>query len=373
VCIPPKGKGKGKDADGSKGKGKDKGKGKGKWALESDGARNVKAPSESGVASEVSSSAGAKHNAWERRRLVRSTDKPAPHAVDVDAMQSDPDGTQARELLEQMDTVQAMLNSLQGRSDAYSEATKATLTQELQSLRIKKTQMKSLDDQVTILENLVSRRTSILSDAELEMTAARNARDKAQDTLKEAEAQLAQVREAKAREDAARVSPQTADISAPEVTLSSARQMATLLPSDKAVIFAECLGLLSQMLEQHQETAAPVTMETQAAEAAWPQSATHGGYGDGLSSSHAHASSCAPRDPCGSQASQGVGKGAAVRDPYGSPRGRPRAMSVPASPQQPGRSRSNSRKRLRGKQPQPEGFALDHHFSRAPHQGTVPG
>ena len=123
-------------------------------------------------------------------------------------MESAADGSQARELLEQMDTVQAMLNFLQGGPDAHSEATEATLTQELQSLRIKKTQMKSLDDQLIIVENLVSRRTSSPSgaEAELALVEACSVRDKAQETRKEAEAQLANVKETKAREDAAKIS-----------------------------------------------------------------------------------------------------------------------------------------------------------------------
>ncbi len=73
---------------------------------------------------------------------------------------------EGQELLEGMDTVQGMLNSLAGRSDAYTLATREHLEKEMASLRIQRTKTKSLTAQISVLEGLISRRTSATAEAE---------------------------------------------------------------------------------------------------------------------------------------------------------------------------------------------------------------
>ena len=72
-----------------------------------------------------------------------------------------------------------MINALKGRTDEYSMKCKAGLECDPHALRIRKTKLKPLDDQHSILEAFVEKRTTM-----------------------EAQQQLLQVREQKAAEDA---------------------------------------------------------------------------------------------------------------------------------------------------------------------------
>ena len=58
-------------------------------------------------------------------------------------------------ILTRMDTVQALLNSLVGRTDTMSMETTTQLQKEMTSLRIRRTKLKPLSTQVTVLEKLV--------------------------------------------------------------------------------------------------------------------------------------------------------------------------------------------------------------------------
>ena len=74
---------------------------------------------------------------------------------------------ESMELRERMDTVQALLNSLQGRSDALSMSTKESLGREMSELRIRCTKSKPIAAQVVVLEGLVSRKQKALAEAQL--------------------------------------------------------------------------------------------------------------------------------------------------------------------------------------------------------------
>ena len=368
VCIPPKGKGKSK-GDGGKGKNGIGGKGDAPQKRErnsSVGKGRGSAGSDAGSAK--SSSPANVQTVWQRRAAAAA-------AVDGEPAV---DGAEGVDLSEKMDTVQAMLNSRAGREDDYSLATRKQLDAEMSALRIKKTQLKPLTAQVSVLEALVGRRQASVAMAEATLTEAQQKLDTLRQDLCVATAQLASVKEAAAKEDAmkTRGAPNTNSV------IDQATQMSSLLPPDKAAAFAECLSLLSQLVSGK---APDVTMNATAPTTQLPglQEANRdtevldveAPAGADAVSGHGHGLQAVDGSQDGALSFGAVaqrGKGAVHRDPYGSPPPRQgRAMSVPASPAE-RRSRSTSRTRPRCKQPAPwEG--LQHYFSQPIQQGTEPG
>ena len=268
-----------------------------------------------------------------------------------------------------MDTVQALLNSLAGRNDAYSAATRGTLEKELGSLRIQRTKTKSLTAQVAVLEALISRRTSSIAEAECAILEAQQHCSTLKQELAEVSAQLLTVQALKMQEDVAKVPPLVANALGPISLLTHAQGMSALLPPEKAALFSECIGLLAQiMAPQVGAPSAPapavmIDLVTQSAtEAAMDASlfafgtpeqlhmhgfASSGSASAAASSSAPAASSFAPVAP--------TGKGShliATGDPDGrttSPARRGRAQSAAPSPQQRSRSTSIGGRRLRCK------------------------
>jgi hypothetical protein len=271
---------------------------------------------------------------------------------------------EAKELLERMDTVQALLNSLAGRNDAYSAATRGTLEKELGSLRIQRTKTKSLTAQVAVLESLISRRSSAIAEAESAILEAQQHCSTLQQELAEANSQLLVVQALKMQEDVAKVPPLVANALGPISMLTHAQEMSALLPPDKAALFSECIGLLAQIMapqlqqqqQQHQQQqqqqqtvtidlVAQAAAEAPAAAAAAASAAMDASlftyfpsFGSAAASSAAATSSFSPVTP--------TGKGShmiAASDPYAratSPERRGRTQSTAPSPQQ--RSRSSS-------------------------------
>ena len=95
-----------------------------------------------------------------------------------------------------------MLNSVKENTDDYSVGVRKTMEKELQALRIQKTKLKPLDDQIDVLENLVARRTSIVEEAQQEMKNAQLHVQESVQALSVAKEQLMQVKNMKASEDA---------------------------------------------------------------------------------------------------------------------------------------------------------------------------
>ena len=83
-----------------------------------------------------------KANVWQRRSQAQSQGN-----SEADG-ENDPNAEEAAILLERMDTVQALLNSLAGRMDPLSVDTTKSLQAELSALRIKKTKLKPLRAQL---------------------------------------------------------------------------------------------------------------------------------------------------------------------------------------------------------------------------------
>ncbi len=391
VCIPPKG--------GGKGKGKKqvsstasaprqaplaasappKGKGAGNPAAPSQPKRE---PRDSSAGSVRSSGAGMNGTFWqkrlaaakERERSTPKVDPPAPPSVatpmESEEAPASKESEEAQELLEQMDTVQAMLNSLAGRHDPYSAASREHLEKELGSLRIQRTKTKSLTAQVAVLEALVARRTAAILEAEDAILEAQQHCQTLRQELTDVTAQLSNVVALKMQEDVSKVPPLVANALGPISLLSHAQEMAAMLPKDKAAIFSECIGLLAQMIApQVGAPSAPSptvvvdlvsqSMATEAQSAANMDASLFAfgtsGFASTSGQQSAAASSSGPATASTYGAMVPTGKGShltATSDPYGrttSPVRRGRAQSAAPSPQQRSRSTSIGGRRLRCK------------------------
>ena len=77
------------------------------------------------------------------------------------------------DLMERMETVQALLNSPSGRQDELSIKTRTDLERELTQLRIKKTKTKSWPAQITVLEKAILSKTSAMEACEQTIANAR--------------------------------------------------------------------------------------------------------------------------------------------------------------------------------------------------------
>ena len=243
--------------------GKGKGKGKADAQLGSPAKAGTGEPTslsegESLYASSSRSGAGYS-NAWQKRRMnrrvVRSSDgakeeSPA-HASSEDAANQSQVSDQAKSLSDKMETVQALITSLKGRTDDYSSQARAQLEQDLNRLRILKTQLKPLTDQSSILEALVEKRSSQLTQAEQDVQTAISTMEEAKQSLMVAKEQLAQVHAAKAREDQL-IQAQKADMQLPDnqKSVEKMKDLVCLLPVEHAGAFGECLNLLSGLLQQ---------------------------------------------------------------------------------------------------------------------------
>jgi hypothetical protein len=273
-----------------------------------------------------------------------------------------------------MDTVQAMLNSLAGRQDPYSAASREHLEKELGSLRIQRTKTKSLTAQVAVLEALVARRTSAILEAEGAILEAQQHCQLLRQELTQVTAQLATVVALKVQEDVSKVPPLVANALGPISMLSHAQEMAAMLPKDKAAIFSECIGLLAQMIAPQMgapsaspptvvvDLVSPQSMAPAAQSTTTPQTdasgftfGSPGWSSSSLSGQHSAAASSSGPATASSFAMVPTGKGShltATSDPYGrtaSPTRRGRAISAVPSPTQRSRSVSVGGRRLRSK------------------------
>ena len=150
-------------------------------------------------------------------------------------------------IFEKMDVTQAMLNSLNGRSDAWSVQCRAKLTAELSQLRIQRTLKKSLTVQKQVLERLMVSRASILEEAETKMEEAIQAKNDAQLALDSSVQQLREIHKKIVVEDQNRIAAKQAEVvtqPAPMAAITNVKLMATLLPPDAANAFVKCLEII---------------------------------------------------------------------------------------------------------------------------------
>ena len=366
-CIPPKGSGKKSWQSGSYGSywnqwpvqsgqslsssqsNQAVGKGRGTTRSPSVGSQQTSIVSVSKL--NQSQSPASSGNFWQRRKLNNQMGSSVDQVESVNGDAKDVD-IDAASLMEKMDTLQAMINSLKNRTDPSSLEMRQGLEKELQNLRIQKTSLKSLSDQALVLESLIQRRQNSLEEAERVLMEQTLSRDQVKQELEDAKVQLQSVLEQKAVEDAARFPNGQKQVATGDV-FQSAQEMASMLPSDKASVFVECLGLLAQFMKQNSQSNADKDKGQMDVEENGGSSAPSTDF---------------PQVPTMPFAAAPTTPGGAVSDPYGggragSPPRKGRARSLEASPTQ-ARSRSFSGrgKRLMGKQSIPG--EQDHHFSR---------
>ena len=94
-----------------------------------------------------------------------------------------------------------MIHALKGRTDEYSMKCKAGLECDLHVLRVRRTKLKPLVDQTSILEALVEKRSSTFTQSEEGVQKAIAEMESARQSLMVAQQQLLQGKEQKARED----------------------------------------------------------------------------------------------------------------------------------------------------------------------------
>jgi hypothetical protein len=267
-CVPPKGSGKSSWSSGSGSYGSYWNQ----WPSQSQSSQskgNQSAPSGKGLGNSRSSSVGSHQvtsaaasganakNFWQRRKFFNS--QSTVNVEQESIVNGDKDAeSEANSLMEKMDTLQAMINSLKSRTDQCSVEMKNGLEKDLLNLRIQKTQLKSLADQALVLETLILKRTTSLEEAERILMEQTASRDQIKQELVDAKSQLQSVLEQKSIEDAARfpngVNGQQQ--MSPGNLFKDAQEMASMLPSDKATVFVECLSLLAQLMKQEKQDSA---------------------------------------------------------------------------------------------------------------------
>jgi hypothetical protein len=332
---------------GAKGNGKDQGNGKGQGSNGQIGKVNGKT---------------VEPNFWQRRRAKAELATPTKDGENVIVITTeDPKQQEVNEILDRMNTVQAMISSLAGKQDNFSNTLRQQLTDELQNLRIKKTKTKSLEDQQEVLTNLVESRKESIEKAQIELDKAMDRKEKANVALAEAESALLAVNLQIDEED----TTMNNDIGCiPESFVSQAQLLANKLPVDKVGVFNECMNMLQQILASVQVKEDPLVKTEDSKMVATTMTTTTlvgqkvdmGGNNGNVGNMGAAMAGTQPT--CTDMLSFQFG---AKSDPYTgvcTPRRglrRARSLEPPGSPGMDGdRSRSNSiNRRLRGKQPVP--------------------
>lgn len=339
-CVPPAGQGAAKGgASGGKGSGKSGGGHAGGKGAKSMG----KGAYSKGTAAGVSpvKPASRNPNAWQRRMQAGEAakqhasklmaDAAADDCIDIDDVEN-AEETEAQNLMEEMDTLQAMLNSLNGKQDSHAVSARAMLEKDLKNARIRKHQLKSLDAQMTIQEARVERLQGQCSIAEQKVEEATSYLMEVQSSLSEAQRTLDKVREAKETEDHAKTANNAPIVQEqqpqPQAVLETVQGWAQLLPPEKVNGFAECLQMIMNMVQ------APPQQQVE-----------HAVSNDSLRHVPQGLSFCGAGSSCGARSSfsraplEDVSNGYVRHDPYmESPSRRTRAHSAGQA-----RSRSNER------------------------------
>jgi hypothetical protein len=337
----------GQAGKGAKGNGKDQGNGKGQGS-------NGQTGKSIGKTVEL--------NCWQKRRAKAELATPMKDGDSViEIITEDSMQQEVNEILDRMNTVQAMISSLAGKQDNYSNTLRQQLTDEMQNLRIKKTKTKSLEDQQEVLMNLVESRKESIDKAQIELDKATDRKEKAIVALAEAESALLAVNLQIDDEDMTKNN----DIGCiPESFVSQAQLLANKLPVDKVGVFNECMNMLQQILASVQVKEDPLVKTEDSKVVATTMTTTTpvgknvdtGGNNGNVGNVGAAMAGTQPT--CTDILSFQFG---VKSDPYTNvctPRRglrRARSLEPPGSPGMDGdRSRSNSiSRRLRGKQPVP--------------------
>ena len=221
------------------------GKGKGYGAKGGDGKVN-NGKGKNSTADGKGSLAEKPMNSWEKKKQKRAAAEAAnsgpekPNGDSVEVVEGE--NAEAQDILDRMNVVQGMINSLSDRTDKYSTDLKSNFLVEMSRLRILKTQLKPLGDQVVVFENLVAKRKDNVQNIQEELDKLNVKLLKAQEDLEQAQDSLTSVQLAKVEADAAKDAP------AVDPFIEQAKSMSDLLPKEKQEAFTECLKLLHQIM-----------------------------------------------------------------------------------------------------------------------------
>ena len=136
-----------------------------------------------------------------------------------------------------MESITNMLESLRGRTDVYAMKCRQGLEGDLQQLRIRRTQLKPLGHQVSILEALVEKKVMHFSAAEQLVHTSIAKMEIARTAMMDAQSQLLNVKNQKEQADAranAEATTAQADIPDNAKSLTKVKDLACLLPNTMA-------------------------------------------------------------------------------------------------------------------------------------------
>jgi hypothetical protein len=150
-----------------------------------------------------------------------------------------------------METIQAVITGLKGRTDEYSVKCKAGLECDLHALRVAKTKLKPLDDQQSILEILVEKRTTHFSLSEHNVQQTIADMEAAKQSLMVAQKQLLDVKHQQAAaETQAALNKAEQQVPDNMKSVQKMQDLVCLLPAGMAGGFGQCLQLLEGLLQQ---------------------------------------------------------------------------------------------------------------------------
>jgi hypothetical protein len=274
------------------------------------------------------------------------------------------------ELQERTQTLQAVLNSIKGRSDPYAVDLRSMSLEQLAKLRLEANEAKSLPQQISILQQVLQRKEAVFSEAQSKMKQCMTNLEVAREKCMAADASLSECKDklnllvSKCATD---VIPAPAQNALSALQVNSLLNLGSLLPAEMAKGFQEAMMHIQGLMQSQPPPAnADIDLES-------GSEAGAGGFVN-VSSSKLSSSTGSGGSP-----SSDASPGAFIREPcaaarksnlvlpsgWGRGRGRPSEAPSPAAPPKTdGRSRtpiggrsesldSAVRRRLRGKQQDP--------------------
>ena len=150
----------------------------------------------------------------------------------------------AEDINSNMETIQALIGAMKGKQDEYAIKCRAGLECDLHALRVAKTKMKPLDDQQTILESLVEKRTTHFSATEANVQKAIADMEAAKQSLMVAQKQLLDVK-SQVSAAAALAAKDKVEQQAPDnmKSVQKMQDLVCLLQASMAGGFGQCLQL----------------------------------------------------------------------------------------------------------------------------------
>ena len=165
-----------------------------------------------------------------------------------------------------MESITMCLEGLKGRTDLYATKVREGLECDLQQMRIRRTKLKPLGNQVAILQALVEKKLLHFTAAEELVNTSIAKMEAAKAALTEAQTSLLNVKNQKEEADAkaataAAASAATEAVPDNAASLNKVKDLVCLLPTQMAGDFGQCLALLEQLLNTAKASASQPVMQ----------------------------------------------------------------------------------------------------------------